>query len=143
MKKSVKITLIALLSGLLFVQAVQAGHAQGGFNDTVAKKQIQRYLNNLQTGNADDMANLFMPNGYVYSTTKGKMNAITFFNAFLPQIKTAQVTIRNIYKQDGGYGSWYAASFHYTYIMKDGEQGGGDYTDEFRFHIGSDRLDGV
>src|SRR3989344_5454557 len=112
MKKTLmSLTLIPAVGLLLITNPSQA---KSELDPSSAKKQIVRYLTNLQTGNVADMKDLFTSKGYVISTTKGEKPAVPFFNAFLPELKEGKITLRRIYPAEKD-SVWYSASFHYSH----------------------------
>lgn len=107
---------------------------------------VQKYLNNLNTANADSMMKLFTPDAEVISTTQGRNNAINFFNNFLPLVKSSKLDSSFIYPsynpQPDGFDH-YAARFHYTFELNDGTKVDGYYMDEFKFAKDSKQLQSV
>jgi len=133
MKKLSKSILIIIL---LFTAATASANALSS-NEKVGV--IREYLHDLQTANASAITGLFVPGGEVISTSQGRVNASGFFNSFLPEIASAEVSIHKIYN---GFGTneGYSASFHFSWIMNDGSQSGGNYVDEFIFEKGTNKL---
>lgn len=121
---------------LLFTAVTASANA---FASSEKVNVIKEYLHDLQTANASAITGLFVPGGEVISTSQGQVNASEFFNSFLPEIANAEVSIHKIYK---GFNTneRYSASFHFSWIMKDGSRSGGNYVDEFTFEKGTNKL---
>jgi hypothetical protein len=100
---------------------------------------VKVYLHDLQMADVHGITSLFVANGRVISTSQGCVNAAAFFNSFLPEIKSAKVTINHIY-QSIDNKDHYSASFNFSWVMRDGSQSGGHYIDEFIFHKGTNKL---
>lgn len=114
----------------LLVDATLAGERQN-----VAKQ----YILDLQKADYKDIVQLFEKNGKVVSTSRGEMDAKEFFYAFLPYINEAKTEIHQFFKASEG-SDRLAVRFHFTYKMKDGEEGEGEYVDEFVFAQHSAKL---
>lgn len=96
---------------------------------------IARYVHDLGQADAQDIVKLFATDGFVLSTSAGKKDARMFFKTFLPKIKTAHTQLKKIFvSNEQNSGNHYAARFHYTYTLKNGERGDGEYVDEFIFN---------
>jgi hypothetical protein len=120
---------------------VIAGSAYAGLND--AREQVvTQYLTDLAKADYVDIANLFEENGIVMSTSRGAVNAREFFYAFLPNVQSAATEQHQLFtgKTDTNR---LAARFHLAYQLKDGEQGEGEYMDEFVFSANSAKLAAV
>lgn len=76
------------------------------------------------------MSPLFTPDGSVVSTSVGNSAAIPFYEKFLPEIKSANVTLGEIYRSLSNRNH-YSASFTFKFTLKDGTAEGGSYVDEF------------
>jgi hypothetical protein len=100
---------------------------------------ITLYLNSLQSLDAKTMNSLFDENGMVISTSKGKVEPRKFFNGFFSELKSANLKTSNVYKEikDDDH---YAARFHFSWVEKSGEAGGGNYMDDFTFAKNSNKL---
>jgi hypothetical protein len=96
---------------------------------------IKRYVHDLGQADARDIVKLFTADGFVLSTSAGKKDARVFFNTFLPKIKTAHTQLEKIFmSHEQNSRNHYAARFHFTYTLKNGERGDGEYVDEFIFN---------
>ena len=103
---------------------------------------VNRYVADLGSANLEDIISLFDVNGTVVSTSKGSMNAKEFFYAFLPEIKEATTLINQIFMGVTDTNRM-TARFHFTFKLKDGETGEGEYIDEFVFKNNSIQLSEV
>lgn len=107
--------------------------------DEARGQVMKRYILDLQQADYKDITTLFTKSGTVVSTSRGKVDAKTFFYSFLPEVISANSELHGVYQADQD-NSVLAARFHFDYKMKDGEEGGGEYLDEFTFLPDSDRL---
>lgn len=130
-----------LLSTILSSSFVYAGTNEGTLIEE-RKAAVRQYIDFLGQGNADEMKKLFANNGIVVSTSRGKVNAAEFFDSFLPLIQVGNTQIHEQYFVDSGL-KHYGARFHFDFVLTDGEQGGGEYVDEFVFAYGSAKLQAV
>lgn len=103
---------------------------------------INQYLFDLKTGNADDIVQLFAKKGLVASTSKGIVEAVPFFHAFLPQIKYASAELNQLFLSPSDENR-IAIRFRYGFELKNGERSQGQYMDEFVFEKNSDKLSWV
>ncbi len=103
---------------------------------------VQDYLLSLQTADADKMSELFESNGTVVSTSHGSIDAVNFFNDFLPQVASAKVTLGGVY-QNPAIPKQLVAHFLLNFVMKDGSSGGGAFADYFTFSEESAKLQDV
>jgi hypothetical protein len=105
------------------------------------KAVIMQYIGDLQKADYKDIAQLFEKNGFVVSTSRGHVNAKDFFYAFLPNVSTANTEIHQTFFNDAD--QTYAARFHFSFKLRDGELGDGEYVDEFVFSDHSSKLSAV
>lgn len=105
---------------------------------TARQNTINTYVMNLQQADNKAMMELFEKNGYVISTSRGKVDAKEFFDGFLPEITSARTEIHQVFTAGNDK---MAARFHFTFKMKNGEAGDGEYVDEFTFMPGTDKLE--
>lgn len=103
---------------------------------------VNRYVDDLASANINDIVSLFDANGKVVSTSKRSMNAKEFFYAFLPEIKEATTVINQTFLGVTD-NNRLAVRFHFTFKLKDGETGEGEYIDEFVFKENSTQLSEV
>ncbi len=124
----------SLLAGVMMLAAAE----QNGWAVNAATLSherlnvIHQYVEDLQKADYKDITALFEPNGYVVSNSHGKTNAKEFFYAFLPNIVSAQTSFNQTFSTHIDKDRL-AVRFHFKYAMKDGEQGEGEYIDEFVF----------
>jgi hypothetical protein len=121
-----------VLSLCLFLFLAATGVTARGSCDSQSEKvaTINSYLSALQGADLAKMNSLLGKDAVVYSTSKGKVAAGTFFQGFFPEIMTAKVSDIKIFKQrEGAYG----AMFNFSWTEKDGKQYQGYYMDEFEF----------
>jgi hypothetical protein len=115
--------------------------------DNAALKQeraqvVNQYITDLKNADYHDITALFEKDGTVVSTSRGKVNAKDFFYSFLPEIKTADAALQKSYVSTDDINT-VAARFHFSYTLKDGEKGDGEYVDEFMFTPDSAKLSAV
>jgi len=103
---------------------------------------VKRYLNNLQKADYQNMTQLFEKGGIVISTSRGKVDAKEFFYAFLPDLVSAHTELHH-YFVSATDANRVAVRFHFSFKLKDGEVGQGEYIDEFVFSPHSDKLAAV
>jgi len=103
---------------------------------------VKQYIIDLQKADYKDITRLFEKNGIVVSTSRGKVNAKDFFYAFLPNIQLASTQLNQTFMSDSD-GNRMAARFHFIFKLKDGEEGSGEYVDEFVFSNNSSKLSSV
>lgn len=129
-----------LLAGMFLLSASMVSNAALS-GDLIKERQavIQEYIDDLAHGDAENIKKLFEQNGVVISTSQGKVNAYQFFDSFLPLIQQANTQIHARYIS-GSDNNRLVARFHFDYILIDGEQGGGEYVDEFVFLDNSSKL---
>jgi hypothetical protein len=109
---------------------------------TAREEVTKKYVLDLQHADYKDIIQLFANDGYVISTSRGKMNAKEFFYSFLPEIVSAKTDLHQIYQKTAD-DNVMAARFHFEYKMKNGETGSGEYVDEFTFADHSTKLKSV
>lgn len=102
----------------------------------------KRYIQDLQKADYKDISELFEKNGFVVSTSRGKVDAKTFFYSFLPNIIWAKTEVHQDYHNVKDVNR-YSTRFNFTFKLKDGEAGNGEYVDEFVFANNSDKLTAV
>ena len=106
------------------------------------KEVVKRYIMDLQKADYKDIAQLFEPNGIVISTSRGKANAKEFFYAFLPNVTSANTDPHQYYIGDTD-ANRIATRFHFSFKLKEGEEGNGEYVDEFVFSNNDTKLSAV
>ena len=106
------------------------------------KEVVKRYIMDLQKADYKDIAQLFEPNGIVISTSRGKANAKEFFYAFLPNIVSANTDPHQYFIGDTDTNR-IATRFHFSFKLKEGEEGNGEYVDEFVFSNNDTKLSAV
>lgn len=120
-----------------------SGQAIASHSSQAEREQIlHQYVMDLQAANYRDISQLFTQNGVVISTSRGRMNAKDFFYAFLPEIKSAKTEFHQSFVSNTD-PNHYSARFHFTFTLKDGEKGDGEYIDEFVFENNSNKLSEV
>ena len=138
----IKTKLAMLVVGLMTSFTVAAAANQKSDLNEARSEIVTRYVADLGSANSQDIISLFEENGTVVSTSRGKMNAKEFFNAFLPQIANATTVINQTF-----YGvtdaNHMSVRFHFSFKLKDGEAGEGEYIDEFVFKNNSVQLSEV
>jgi hypothetical protein len=103
---------------------------------------IKQYLNNLQSKDVQGMLTLFTKDGTVVSTSKGKISAQKFFTGFLSELTDATVNLSQLFISIQN-NNRLSARFHLTYKLKSGEEGQGEYMDDFTFLDHSSKLSQV
>jgi hypothetical protein len=106
------------------------------------ERVVNRYIMDLKNADYRDIAQLFEKTGMVVSTSRGEVNAKDFFYAFLPSIVSAKTELHQSFLSSIDRNH-YAARFHFSFKLKDGEQGDGEYIDEFIFTDKSAKLSAV
>ena len=106
------------------------------------EQAARQYVADLGKADSHDIIQLFAKDGYVISTSRGKMDAKEFFQAFLPNISKSSSEWHQYFNETNDVDR-FAARFHFIYQMKDGEQGEGEYVDEFIFEKNSNKLTAV
>lgn len=112
------------------------------FADTLEKERLEtinQYLGALQKIDTKLMTSLFTQQGFVISTSKGKVDPMKFFTGFFNELKSTNVKISNLYK-DLKYPNHYAAKFKFSWTEKTGASAGGEYIDDFTFADNSNKL---
>ena len=132
---------------LILAAAMLVNSAAMAFIDpvTISLSRIEvvyRYIDDLSRANAQDMLRLFHDDGTVVSTSKGRVNAKEFFNAFLPEITRANTEVKEIFSAPAD-SNHLVARFHFSFRLKNGELGEGEYIDEFIFPNNSNKLSEV
>ena len=103
---------------------------------------VAQYITNLKNADYKNMVQLFEKNGFVISTSRGKVNAKDFFYSFLPEVESATTETHQVFAEELD-SNRLAARFHFTFKLKDGEKGEGEYVDEFIFTPNSSKLTAV
>lgn len=103
---------------------------------------IRKYVSDLQKADYKSIIQIFEKEGIVISTSRGKMNAKDFFSSFLPNIKSANTQLHQLFMGDVS-DNHAMARFHFSFKLKDGEEGNGEYVDEFVFTDDSTKLSAV
>lgn len=100
---------------------------------------VHQYIEDLGRADYNDLSNLFVEGGTVVSTSRGTVGAVEFFSSFLSQVQNANTQYHQgfVSSQDNNR---YAARFYFAFSMQDGEQGAGEYVDEFVFKENSAKL---
>jgi hypothetical protein len=119
------------MSYLLMSMLIMSSQALAGPNDALNLKSdrervMRQYIYDLERADYRDISTLFTENGTVVSTSRGNVNAKEFFYAFLPNIDSARTEIHQVFSNNHDPNR-YAARFHFTYSLKDGETGDGEY----------------
>lgn len=121
------------------------GHAAPDNSNMLSAKRgkvIKQYVMDLQKADYKHIVQLFEKNGIVISTSRGKIDAKEFFYSFLPNIDSANTDLHQIFNNDMNTDRM-AARFQFKFKLKDGEEGNGEYVDEFVFANHSIKLSGV
>lgn len=139
-KHTAYIVMLALLVGSSAVVADQ--YDESNALPIERNKVIDQYINDLKKADYKDIVQLFEKNGVVVSTSRGRVNAKDFFYSFLQDIETASSELHQLFIGETN-DNHFTARFHFTYKMKDGETGDGEYIDEFVFSGHSKKLSAV
>lgn len=135
-----------VLNGLgLLALASVATADQGSTSKDLAKAReqvVRQYIVDLQKADYKDITQLFEKNGIVISTSRGMVDAKEFFYSFLPNIASAHTELHQYFNNPGA-SNRISARFHFTFKLKDGEEGEGEYVDEFVFSSHSVKLAAV
>lgn len=134
-----KLISIFILVQVMFSTAMAAKSEPAKTLVSDREKVITQYLMDLKNADYKDIVQLFEKNGIVVSTSRGNVNAKDFFYAFLPEIETANTELHQSFSSNMDVNR-YAARFHFTFTLKDGETGDGEYVDEFVFADHSNKL---
>ncbi len=117
-----------------------AGQTNSSSNLGVEREQIIHcYITDLEKADYQGISALFNKKGTVVSTTRGRINAKNFFYSFLPTVKSAVTEFHQAFISNKDPNR-YAARFHFSFTLKDGEKGDGEYVDEFLFANNSKKL---
>lgn len=127
-----KKVLLAFALTIAFSPLARADHSV----DKTRQQVVTQYLSYLEKADYKAITQLFIKNGVVVSTSKGKIDAKEFFYGFLPEIKSATIETHSRFVQDQENPDKFAARFHFNFVLKDGELGDGEYIDEFIFGSG-------
>lgn len=103
---------------------------------------VRQYILDLEKADYQGISALFDEGGMVVSTSRGNVEAKEFFYGFLPHIESATTELHQAFisRDDNNR---YAARFHFSFKLKDGEVGDGEYVDEFVFSENSTALKAV
>ncbi|MFA6302744.1 MAG: hypothetical protein WC627_06380 [Legionella sp.] len=103
---------------------------------------MHQYILDLGRADYADITKLFNEGGTVISTSRGTVNAQEFFYGFLSEVETAKTDVHQTFVslEDKDH---YGARFRFTFTLKDGEVGDGEYVDEFIFAKDSAKLNQV
>lgn len=110
--------------------------------DQVRMEVVREYIADLERADAERMSELFSEGAIAVSTSRGEVDAKSFFNAFLPMIETAETQVKQVFINPIDENRL-AARFHLAYTLIDGEEGEGEYMDEFVFLENSSYLSRV
>jgi hypothetical protein len=136
-----KINHIILGCGVLL--AMTTCYAKNAHDLETARQQVTRqYILDLQKADYKDISQLFEKEGNVISTSRGKVNAKDFFYSFLPNINSATTNLHQTFLNETDKNRL-AVRFHFSFKLKDGEEGKGEYVDEFVFTNNSVKLSAV
>ncbi len=134
-----KISYIYLLIIALSNYAI-AGQGYSSSELNVEREQvIRQYITALERADYQGISALFGKEGTVVSTSRGSVNAKDFFYVFLPNIESATTEFHHAFISNVD-NNRYAARFHFSFKLKDGETGDGEYIDEFLFSNNSTKL---
>lgn len=136
-----KNTLISLAI-LTFTNSVIAAQNDEDTLNKSREKIVKQYIMDLQKADYKDITQLFEKDGIVISTSRGKVDAKEFFYTFLPNISSAHTELRQ-YFVGVTDSDRTVARFHFNFKLKDGEEGHGEYVDEFIFSKNSTKLTAV
>lgn len=103
---------------------------------------VNSYIEDLEKADYQSIVQLFDKNGFVVSTSRGHVDAKEFFYGFLPEITLAHTTLHKTFAGMDDANKL-TSRFHFTFTLKDGEQDGGEYVDEFTFKENSALLTSV
>ena len=106
------------------------------------QKTVEQYIIDLQKADYKHITQLFDKNGIVISTSRGTVDAKEFFYSFLPNISSANTELHQYFIGDTDLDRT-AARFHFAFKLKNGEEGDGEYVDEFIFAKHSTKLAAV
>ena len=137
-----KISTISLMFMALSNYAI-AGQDYSSSDLNAQRDQVVRqYILDLERADYQGISALFGEGGTVISTSRGNVNAKDFFYAFLPNIESATTEFHQAFISNVD-NNRYAARFHFSFKLKDGEMGDGEYVDEFIFGNNSAKLTSV
>lgn len=136
------ISIISVLFTVLNNPAIASDAPLSSDLPTEREQVIHQYILDLGKADYRDITSLFEKGGTVISTSRGNVDAKEFFYSFLPEVKSAATKFHQefISKTDKDR---YTARFHFTFTLKNGETGDGEYVDEFLFGNESTRLTSV
>ena len=134
--KIISAVLVAFLSTSVMAQGLHSNQA------AEREQVIREYVLDLGRGDADAISSLFEEGGTVISTSKGKVDAKEFFHGFLPEIDAATTEVHQLFNNTVD-DNRFAARFYFKFHLKDGDEGSGEYIDEFIFSDNSNKLSAV
>lgn len=102
----------------------------------------KRYISDLGRADYKDIVQLFEQNGVVVSTSRGKVDAKEFFYGFLPNILSAKTVPHQSFRGSTDKNR-FTVRFNFSFKLKDGDEGAGEYIDEFVFAKNSAKLAAV
>lgn len=134
------ISYLTLFVAIFTNQAIADQHTQS--LESQRQVIISQYIADLGKADYQHIVQLFEKNGIVISTSRGKVDAKEFFYGFLPNIETATTENHQVFNGSMN-NNRYAARFYFSFKLKDGEEGAGEYIDEFVFTDHSTKLTAV
>ena len=128
----------------LVLLSVQYAHANTDNLSLDEKRQttVANYINHLGNANLEGMQAIFGDDSIVVSTSAGEKNALTFFSGFFPLINKAHTELHQRFTSITDKNR-IGARFHLDYQLHDGENGTGEFVDEFVFYDNSDQIKAV
>lgn len=135
--------IIKKISSISFLLIVMSNYAIAASDLNLERDQVVRqYILDLERADYQGISALFENGGTVVSTSRGNINAKDFFYSFLPNIESATTEFHQAFTSNVD-NNRYAARFHFSFKLKDGETGDGEYVDEFIFGTNSAKLTSV
>jgi len=132
-----------LLIGLISLLCANLAIAKEEISlQTTREATVKEYIVALGKADYKTITALFAKNGEVISTSRGKVNAKEFFYAFLSNVVTAHTEAHQYFIHPADPNR-VAARFHFDFKLKNGEEGAGEYIDEFVFTESSNQLSAV
>lgn len=127
------------LAAMLFISTSYALQDNPQNLQVERERTAKQYIFDLQNADYKDIVQLFEKNGFVISTSRGKVDAREFFYDFLPNVVSAKTELHQFFTSSL-YANRLAARFHFSFKLKDGAEGSGEYMDEFVFVANSAKL---
>jgi len=137
-----KISYISLILIALSNYAIAGQDYSSSDLNVERDKVVRQYILDLERADYQGISALFGEGGTVISTSQGNVNAKDFFYSFLPNIESATTEFHQAFISNVD-NNRYAARFHFSFKLKDGETGNGEYVDEFIFGNNSAKLTSV